>query len=371
MSTIPRQLVPTFTILLVIATASLRAETIADGTLAKEKVLSRIGFGSCVRQDQPQPIWNAIVAADPSLFVLLGDNVYGDTQDMSILRQQYDQLAANPGYRKLLATCPILATWDDHDYGANDAGKEFPSREQSKNELLRFLKEPSGSARWNRPGVYGSYLFGPADQRVQIILLDTRYFRDPLKRKEELPVSVRGRRGFYAPHEDRTMTILGEQQWAWLEKTLQVPARLRIVATSIQLISSEHGFETWGNFPAERERFFQLIKRTKANGVVLISGDRHHAELSQLKPGIGYPLFEVTSSSLNAPADWANDVNPHRLGSVYWQANFGMITIDWKQPDPTVALQIRNVSGQPVLEHAMPLSQLQVSPTSSSSRETK
>src|SRR5947209_12584366 len=84
-----------------------------------KRPLTRIGFGSCVHQDRPQPIWTPIVAARPELFLMLGDNIYADTEDMALMRKMYAQLAAQPGFKKLRGACPILATWDDHDYGGN------------------------------------------------------------------------------------------------------------------------------------------------------------------------------------------------------------------------------------------------------------
>src|SRR5262245_5450269 len=82
--------------------------------------LERIAFGSCAHQDRAQPIWDAIVAARPDLFLFLGDTIYADTTDMKVFRAKYDLLAAKPGWQKLLKTCPVFATWDDHDYGADD-----------------------------------------------------------------------------------------------------------------------------------------------------------------------------------------------------------------------------------------------------------
>ena len=53
------------------------------------------------------------------------------------------------------------------------------------------------------------------------------------------------------------------------------------------------------NFPHERERLYKLLRDTRAGGVVLLSGDRHLAELSVTDAGLGYPLFDLTSSGLN------------------------------------------------------------------------
>ena len=151
---------------------------------AEEKPLSRLAFGSCLGQDLPQPIWSRVLAARPDVFVFLGDNVYSDTDDPKRLRAAYAKLAAQPGFQKLRKTTPILATWDDHDYGTNDSGGDFPAREMSKAVFLDFFGAPADSPRRQRSGVYDARTFGPPGKRVQVILLDTRYNRSPLTWKE-------------------------------------------------------------------------------------------------------------------------------------------------------------------------------------------
>src|SRR5688572_23509157 len=96
--------------------SSLAADPPAGGSL------SRIAFGSCANQDKDQPIWDAVLAAKPELFIFLGDNIYGDTRDMNELRAKYQKLAAKPGFQRLKASTPLLATWDDHDSAENHAG---------------------------------------------------------------------------------------------------------------------------------------------------------------------------------------------------------------------------------------------------------
>jgi alkaline phosphatase D len=140
---------------------------------AEDRPLTRIALGSCARQNQPQPIWDPIVAAKPDLFLFLGDNIYGDSRDMNVLRDKYFQLAAIIGFQKLHETCPILAIWDDHDYGADDAGAEYPMKVESQKLFLDFFKEPLDSPRRQQKGIHDAKVFGPVGQRVQIILLDT------------------------------------------------------------------------------------------------------------------------------------------------------------------------------------------------------
>ena len=336
---------------------------------ADEQPLSRIGFGSCAKQDQPQPIWDAVVDARPQLFLLIGDNIYGDTEDMQVLANKYRLLGNQPGYRKLQQTCPILGTWDDHDYGANDAGADYPKRDESQQIFLDFFGVPGDSPRRRQEGVYDARIFGPPGQRVQVLLLDTRYFRSPLKKGFRPGEPGEGRRGIYAPNDDPAATVLGPAQWAWLEQQLQMPAEVRIVCSSFQAIADEHGSEMWGNFPLERQRLLKVIQDTRAEGVVLISGDRHLAEISRLPAGasgIAYPLFDVTSSSLNAPSGnftkaktrFANEINSYRVGLTYFDTNFGFIDIDWTQPDPILRLQVRDEQGGVVLQQRLNLSQL-------------
>ena len=353
-----------------LASMTLLAEVPASGD---EAPLSRIAFGSCAKQDKPQPIWDAVTEMHPQLFVLLGDNIYGDTADIDVLRAKYALLGNQPGYQKLKQTCPVVATWDDHDYGADDSGADYPKKRESQQIFLDFFEALPTDPRRSQEGVYSASVFGPIGKRVQLILLDTRYFRSPLKVGYKPGEPGEGYRGKYVSNTDPDSTILGETQWHWLEEQLKVPAELRVIGSSIQFVANEHGWEVWDNFPHERARFLKLLRETKANGVVVVSGDRHLAEISRIpqdaKDGIGYPLFDITSSSLNAPSGnmtkagirFANQINSHRIGLQYFDINFGAILIDWDQPDPVVRLQIRDETGDVVLQHRVSLSLLRQS----------
>jgi alkaline phosphatase D len=322
---------------------------------AAEKILERILFGSCTKQEKPMPIFETMLAAKPQLCLFIGDNIYGDTEDMTVLKAKYDLLGANPGFAALRKSCPSLATWDDHDYGVNDGGADFSKRVESQKVFLDFWGDPADSVRRKRPGVYDAHVFGPEGKRVQIILLDTRYFRSPLKRGAE-----RRTGGPWAPDDDPKKTVLGDAQWKWLEEQLNVPAEFRIVASSIQCLSEDDGQETWSNLPRERERFFQLLSKTKAAGVVIVSGDRHWAELSRVDEGVPYPLYDFTSSSFNQLHGRGTPTkNLHRaMPKTYHKENFGAITIDWKA-DPQMTFEIRDMAGKPQLTKTLRLSELQ------------
>lgn len=350
---------------------SMALASITRSVRAEEQVLSRISFGSCAKQDQPQPIWEAVVAGKPELFVFLGDNIYGDSKDMSVLKGKYDLLGAQPGFKALKQACPIVATWDDHDYGADDSGAEFAMRKESQQLFLDFWGATKDDVRRTREGIYSSSVHGKEGQRVQIILLDARYFRSPLKKGFDAREPGEGFRGRYSPNEDENATVLGEAQWKWLAQQLKVPAEVRIIGSSYQVLSNQHGWEMWGNFPKERERLFRTLRNSHAGGIILLSGDRHLAEIATLPTtdplNIGYPLHEITSSSLNAPSGnmtkagvrFANEINLYRTGLTFFDVNYGNILIDWTSDDPIIRMQVCDEKGTVVLQQRATLSQLQ------------
>jgi hypothetical protein len=104
--------------------------------LQTEPAITRIAFGSCNREWRPQPLWDPILATQPDLWIWLGDNIYADTQGMEAMRQKYAIQLANAGYQRLRAGVPIIGTWDDHDYGANNSGKEYPHKAESQQSYL-------------------------------------------------------------------------------------------------------------------------------------------------------------------------------------------------------------------------------------------
>ena len=331
----------------------------ADSKPADEALVSRIAFGSCLGQDGVQPIWDQVQKAKPDVFVLLGDNVYADTKDPVELRAAYAKLGAQPGYQRLKKAMPVLATWDDHDYGENDVGAEHPNKEASKQVFLDFFGVPKDSPRRQRDGVYHAEVFGPPGKRVQIILLDTRFNRSPLVFQEDKTDLVDG--GRYLPNDDPNATLLGASQWAWFEEQLRVPAQVRIIGSSIQVVDEDSGGEKWANFPLERKKLYTLMWRT--TGALFISGDRHFAELSMMDGEAGYPIYDLTASSLN----WSEHMyrmmerNRHRIAVLNRGDNFGLIEIDWGRRDPLLRFKIIDEDGDTMIHHKVELSVLRES----------
>lgn len=318
-----------------------------------EKTLSRIAFGSCAHQDKEQPIWDRVNAWKPELFVFLGDNIYGDTHDMGVMRAKYDRFAAKPGFKALRASTPCIATWDDHDYGVNDGGSEYSMKAESKALFLDFWGEPEDGFRRSHDGIYTSYFFGPKGRRVQIILPDNRTFRTAL-----LGMSVEPKgKGQYLVNPDPAATMLGAAQWDWLEAELRKPADLRIFASSTQVLADAPGYEAWINFQADHQRLLDLIDFAQVENLVMISGDTHYAELSKLSDGVPYPLYDLTSSGLTQV--WPIfGPNRNRIAKAPLMPNYGRITIDWAASDPSVLLEVEMLDGQVAISHGVRLSEL-------------
>ena len=337
----------------------IQAAPMASAPLDPSKTLTRIVFASCAQQNEDQSIWNRIADENPDLVLYMGDNVYGDVRSndpaLPELKAAYMRLAASAPFARVRAAAPVLTVWDDHDMGLNDGGEDYQYKDNSE-KLFEYVWDVKDE-RAGRPGVYGSWIIGEVGKRVQIIMLDTRYFRSPLKPTDEM--NARGKER-WIPDEDPSKTMLGDAQWAWLENELKRPAELRLIVSSIQVLSEGHGWEAWREFPLERQKLYDTIKRAGAERLIVLSGDRHSAALYQRDDVIGYPLFEATSSSLNLPAskwraqsgDTWMEIDPNRRGDMFYDANYGRIDIDWA--DEAISVRVIGGDGAAPLAVAMP-----------------
>lgn len=284
-----------------------------------------LAFGSCDNQRIENLLWDEVLQQKPAVWIWGGDNVYADTEDMTKMAAAYQKQKNDTLYQQLRKESTVLGVWDDHDYGKNDAGAEWPMKKPAKELLYNFLDVPLNSSLRNRNGTYQSYLFEGNGGKVKIILLDTRFFRGSLVKS-----TVKGRR--YEPTSDTTQTMLGKEQWQWLADELtHSEADFNIVVSSIQFLSRQHGFETWGNFPHETQKMEKLIADSGAKGVIFLSGDRHIAEWSRKEvEGLPYPLVDFTSSGLtHVYESFKAEENDFRVGKVTNQKNFGVLRFDF------------------------------------------
>ncbi|PHS66739.1 MAG: alkaline phosphatase [Flavobacterium sp.] len=316
-------------------------------TSIKENIDFTMVFASCSDQRMKQPLWKPIIETKPDVFVWGGDNIYADTDDMLKMKADYESVWAQPEYQKLASKTRITGTWDDHDYGKNDAGKEWHVKKEAQQEFLDFLRVSKNDIRRTREGVYSTETFTTKNGSVKLIMLDTRTFRDSL-----LKSSIEGRRYDHWP-ADHLGTVLGETQWNWLEKELDDDsATFTVIVSSIQFLANEHYWEKWGYFLEEAEKLNQLIINAKANNIFILSGDRHLAEFSKKElDGLNYPLIDFTASGMTKVyPDSPEDINKYRLGNQVKKLNFGVIKFDFKNQNVIMEIRGENNVVYDVLE---------------------
>ena len=271
----------------------------------------KIGIGSCLDQDFPQPIWQPIEEENLDYFIFLGDNVYGD----SIFENLYKMKRAYSKQEKLLPDfldqTDIFAIWDDHDYGKNDGGSDYKFKKLAENLFLDFWNVPINDVRRSREGIYFSESKVFFNKKYKLIFLDTRYFRSQLK----------GKKGSYQKNNDESSTILGKEQWTWLEKELNSNFDYLFIFSSIQIIPEDHGFEKWSNFPNDRTKLLKILEKYK-DRTILFSGDRHRSGIYK-RNGI----IEITSSSMNKPGSSFFETDKYLIGETYPQENYSVLKI--------------------------------------------
>jgi alkaline phosphatase D len=294
-----------------------------------------LAFGSCNNQKKENFLWKEILKHQPNVWIWGGDNTYSDTDNMDTLRRDYQIVLDNPVYQQLQKSAKIFATWDDHDYGLNDGGVNFSAKRESQVAFLDFLGVSKTDKRRQQQGVYHAETMKVGKNAVKIIILDTRYFRTDLTKN----ANPKKR---YQPNKYGEGTFLGEKQWAWLEKELKTSkAHFNIIMSSVQVLSNEHGYETWGNMPHEVDKLKKMIGASKAKGVLVLSGDRHISEFSKTAiEGLAYPLIDFTSSGLtHASENFTAETNPYRMGAVVPKISYGLLLIDFKTN--AITMQIR------------------------------
>jgi alkaline phosphatase D len=284
--------------------------------------LKRFSFGSCNNQFEAQPLWKDLIRQSPDLFIWGGDNVYVDSTDPSDIKRSYDVQNQNTDYMFFKAKTPVIGTWDDHDFGYDNATGTFAGKKLSQRYLLDFLDEPEQSKRRRQEGVYTSYVYGEGERKTKVILLDNRYFKGL----------------------DKKAPMLGQAQWSWLEAELtDSDASLHFIVAGLSILSPVLPFsDEWADYPVEYNRFLKLIRKTNPKGLVVLSGDKHFSSIFK-REGI----LEFMSSGMTHTIHrglWR--FLSRKYPSPYFGLSYGQVDIKWKESNPTITLAIRNSYGE-------------------------
>ena len=289
----------------------------------------KYGLGSCLDQDREQNIWSSIKNEDLDGFIFLGDNVYGDMPNGKLSKMQKAYQTQKKRLPKWLLDKEIIAIWDDHDFGLNDGGGDYPYKKDAEKMFLNFWNIPQTDLRRNREGIYFKQTKEIEGTKVEIIGLDTRYFRSKLK----------GKKNAYEQNNDSKATILGQDQWAWLEESISNSiADVIVILSSIQILATNHPYEKWDNFPLERKRLLEILANaSKDKSIIAVTGDRHKSGIYQNKN-----FLEITASSLNKSASKGEETDPLLIGKTYPMKNYGLLNIEPSKNKITISIHDKN-----------------------------
>jgi len=292
----------------------------------------KYGLGSCLDQSLEQEIWHAIKDEKLDGFIFLGDNVYGDQPNGKLhkMKNAY-RIQKNRLPKWLMQDKEILAVWDDHDFGLNDGGKDYPHKEEAQKMFLNFWEIAENDPRNFREGLYFKKKRNIDGTAIEIIALDTRYFRSKLN----------GKKNAYEPNKNPQATILGNKQWDWFESSIaNSTSRLIIILSSIQVLATDHSYEKWANFPLERSKLIRILSEAAQDKtVIVVSGDRHRSGIYQ-----NDFFTEITASSLNKPGSRFKESDPLLIGETFPEINYGILNI---QPaEKQIIVSIHNKKGK-------------------------
>ncbi|MCB9093157.1 MAG: alkaline phosphatase family protein [Halobacteriovoraceae bacterium] len=307
---------------LILVVLSLAGNVLANSNSDKLQsigTLERFTFGSCNKQDFPQPYWKHMTDNEPQFFLMAGDNIYANAVEIKDLIKEYEVQNSRKDFQEFIKHTPIMGVWDDHDFGLNNSGSSTKDKDKRQELFLNHVREPLTSPRRQQEGIYTSYTFGVAPKKVKFILLDARYFKDTIV--------------------DGKPDLLGKKQWDWLENELaNSDAQLHFIVSSITvMLNEEHRKigEEWTDYPESRKRLFDLIAKYNPPGVIFLTGDKHYAVyLEKIENGQRYPEF--MSSSLTHPAFpyWIFIEQPALALKLRLRPNYGLVDIDWNEGGP-------------------------------------
>ncbi len=274
-----------------------------------------LAFGSCNKHYKKQPLWQDLISQSPDLFIWGGDSIYADGKGIGEILAAYQVQNQVEEYKLFKSQTPIVGIWDDHDFGKNNGGGDYPDKKLSQQYALDFLEEPIHSLRRKQEGLYTSYEFGELGKKIKIILLDNRYFLDSKKK-----------------------IILGKAQWDWLEKEIMnSKASLHFIVSGISVLTeATFHSEEWSDYPDEKKHLQKILKDSK-RPYLYLTGDRHFAsifgkegEMEFLSSGMTHNISPLLRPYLRG--QYPNTVFEH---------NYGLIEISWAKSTPILSLSVR------------------------------
>lgn len=278
-----------------------------------DTVVKKLAFGSGQNQRKDDSHWKAVNTELPNIWVWLGEITQTTFAGPKAKKKAYDKVLSSLGYQEVRSRSQILGVWDEEDIK--------PNMNRTREPFLGFLNEPFESPRYKRDALYASYLIGPKDKRIKLILLDT-----------------------YMQREKSSSILLGSAQWAWLEQELSADtiekenAQVVIIGTPLTFLGNGPRKRSWSDYKTEQQKLLDLAGKLKISTFV-ISGHNHIGEFSSIELASGQKLNEIASSGLNMPGGKVRS-NEHRVGSAITARNFGILEFTWPTNGSTETVKV-------------------------------
>ena len=274
-------------------------------------------------------IWKAIGKEKADFMVWLGDNMYLREADWSTWRgilHRYTYARSLEELQPILAQMHHYAIWDDHDFGPNDSDRSFIHKEKTLKAFKLFWAN-NGYGLPGQSGITGQFTWADCD----FFMMDNRYYRSPDRRSTG----------------DRTQ--FGSVQLEWLIDALKSSrAPFKFVCTGGMVLSTFERYENMVNVhPEERQALLDAIQKEKIPGVIFLTGDRHHTELSYWKPEGGVGVYDFTISPLTSGAHETDEANEHIVkGTNVGERNYAVIEVSGKFGERVLRMSIQNRKGK-------------------------
>ncbi len=319
---------PPLPTLILALTLPLAAQSTSE--VHSEKTITKIAFGSCNNpRDKTPAIFNAVIAKQPDVFVFLGDNIYGDTKDMDVLKKKYQELEAVEDFRKLRESTTMLATWDDHDFGLNNGnGRNLKDGKAATRKAFVEYRAHRNYGN-DREGVYHKTDLGA----IEIFHLDPRWF----SQSEPSPV------------DPSQPSCFGKDQWAWILKSLKESKAPFKVLSMGAIWQDKKNSETDDMFTYwyERDALLDFIRRERIDGIILHGGDIHVSRYLFHPGRVGYDLHDfIMSPGHKRIIPSLNVYHPSLEWSLVEGQQFLTLEADPTLEDPTLTIRFRQPGGK-------------------------
>lgn len=319
----------------VVANSKTKSQPCVIYTPAEPEKPARVQFvlGSCASSTKFFDVWDQMATAGADGVVLLGDTPYIDKTDLETNRKKQREFLSIPNLAEFVRTRPLWATWDDHDFGANDSDGTIKNKHLIRQAFCEYRALDSYGD--GKHGIYTKFRYGP----VEVFLLDPRYF----SQTEPSPVDATQK------------TCLGKTQWQWLLDGLaKSTAPFKILASGMIWDDKQNKEkDDWHTYAHEREGLFDFIGEKKISGVMLIGGDIHVSRHLKypLKDRIGYDLHQLIVSPLHERVlPVLNVPHPNLIWGEPLPHIFLQLTCDSTVSPATLHARWINITGKVVYE---------------------